>query len=96
MMLGTKRILAGGVEPIHLLLQLRVRLRMREETVEHARERARGRIGAGNNREHAVIVELARGRGRLVRQIFVVLERYPISARQRKEGSEREAGILTR
>ena len=73
MMLRAERILARGVEPVHLFLQPHVRLRVSEEAVEHAREGTRGSVRARDNREHTIVVELARRRGRLVWEIFVIL-----------------------
>ena len=71
--LRAKRVLAGGVEPVDLLLEPRVRLRVGQQAVEETRHRAGRGVGAGDDGEHAVVIELACGRRRPVREIFIVL-----------------------
>ena len=71
--LRAKRVLAGGVEPVDLLLEPRVRLRVGQQAVEETRHRAGRGVGAGDDGEHAVVIELACGRRRPIREIFIVL-----------------------
>ena len=66
-------VLALRVEPVHLLLQRRVRLRVREEAVEDARDRAGARVGSRHHRESAVVEEMALGGRVFPRKVFVVL-----------------------
>ena len=66
-------VLARGVEPINLLLERRVRLRVCEQAVEDARDRARARVGARDHREDAVVEEVALRRRVLLGEVFVVL-----------------------
>ena len=73
MVLRAERVLSCGVEPIDFLLQPDIRFAVRKDAVEHARQRARSGIRARDDREHTVVIELARGWGRLVREVFVVL-----------------------
>ena len=71
--LRVERVLARGVEPIDLLLELRVRLGVGQQAVEDARHRARRGVGSGDDSEHAVVIELTRRWRRLVQEVLVVL-----------------------
>ncbi len=92
MVLCAERVLASRVEPIHLLLELRVGLRMGKQTVEDARHCARCGVGAGDDSEHPVIIQLTGGRRRSVREIFIVLfgesARVSSRAQQEKRGTD--------
>ena len=70
-----ERVLSRGVEPVDLGLQRAIRFRVREQTADDARERARDGVCACDDREDAVVDELLeRWRG-LVWLVFVILRR---------------------
>ena len=72
-MLRAERVFAGRVEPVDLLLERRVRLRVGQQAMKETRHRAGRSVGPGDDGEHAVVIELACGRRRPVREIFIVL-----------------------
>ena len=62
-MRGAARVLARRVEAIDLRLEPRVGVRVREETDKERRERGRGSVRAGDDREDAVVDKLRKWRG---------------------------------
>ena len=65
--------LAGRIEPINLLLQPPIHLRVRQKTSEHARQRARDRIRPSDHREHPIPEHLVERRPRLLRILYVLV-----------------------
>ena len=66
MVRGLARILARGVKPVDLGLQLRIRLGMGEDAEEDARQAARGGVRPSNDGEDTVVDELLERRRGLV------------------------------
>ena len=71
-MLSMER-LAGRIEPINLLLQPPIHLRVRQKTSENARQRARDRIRPSDHREHPISQHLVERRPRLLRVLYVLV-----------------------
>ena len=73
MVLRVQRVLPRGVEPIYFGLQPGVCVRVRQQTIDDAREGDRGRVCPRDDREGAVVGEVLLGRGSRVEEVFVIL-----------------------
>ena len=66
MVRGLARILARGIKPVDLGLQLRIRLGMGENAEEYARQAARGGVRPSDDGKNTVVDELLERRRGLV------------------------------